>query len=127
MSIALIVTRGYGNGTLTGSVKDVVLRGYGIGEVSQVSPCPPTTWSDTSANTAIYYHVNPTETTWDSESTFWDLQGNVYETLFDVIDDTWADVSANSATWRHAEDCLMWDGGELQWDLINNVHMARWY
>lgn len=32
MSIALVVTRGYGNGTLTGSIKDVTLRGYDIGE-----------------------------------------------------------------------------------------------
>lgn len=31
MSIALIVTRGFGNGTLTGSIKDVVTRGYTIG------------------------------------------------------------------------------------------------
>lgn len=31
MSIALIVTRGFGNGTLTGTIKDVVTRGYAIG------------------------------------------------------------------------------------------------
>lgn len=31
MSIALIVTRGFGNGTLVGSVSDVVLAGYAIG------------------------------------------------------------------------------------------------
>lgn len=31
MSIALVVTAGFGNGTLTGSVKDVVTRGYTIG------------------------------------------------------------------------------------------------
>ena len=28
MSIALIVTRGFGNGTLAGTIKDVVTRGY---------------------------------------------------------------------------------------------------
>jgi len=33
MSIPLIVTRGFGNGTLTGAIKDVVTRGYTIGEV----------------------------------------------------------------------------------------------
>jgi len=33
MSIALITTRGYGNGSLVGTIKDVVLRGYTIGEV----------------------------------------------------------------------------------------------
>ena len=33
MSIALVVTAGFGNGTLTGSIADVVTRGYTIGEV----------------------------------------------------------------------------------------------
>ena len=37
MSIALIVTRGYGNGTLTGDIAHVVTRGYDIGaEVATV-------------------------------------------------------------------------------------------
>jgi len=31
MSVALIVTRGYGNGTLAGTIADVVTRGYSIG------------------------------------------------------------------------------------------------
>lgn len=31
MSIRLVVTRGFGNGTFSGSIKDVVLRGYSIG------------------------------------------------------------------------------------------------
>lgn len=31
MSIALVVTAGFGNGTLAGTVKGVVLRGYEIG------------------------------------------------------------------------------------------------
>lgn len=34
MSIALVVTRGYGNGTLTGSIAEVVTRGYTIGEAA---------------------------------------------------------------------------------------------
>jgi len=33
MSIALVVTRGFGNGTFNGTIKDVVLRGYSIGQV----------------------------------------------------------------------------------------------
>jgi len=37
MSIALVVTRGYGNGTLTGSIKDVTLRGYSIGAAVAVT------------------------------------------------------------------------------------------
>ena len=32
MSIALVVTSGYGNGTLSGTVAGVTLRGYDIGE-----------------------------------------------------------------------------------------------
>lgn len=31
MSIRLVVTRGYGNGTFNGTIKDVVTRGYTIG------------------------------------------------------------------------------------------------
>lgn len=31
MSISLVVTAGFGNGTLTGSIADVVTRGYSIG------------------------------------------------------------------------------------------------
>lgn len=37
MSIGLIVTRGFGNGTLVGSIKDVVTRGYTIGDASTVA------------------------------------------------------------------------------------------
>lgn len=33
MSIGLVVTSGFGNGTLTGTIKDVVTLGYTIGEV----------------------------------------------------------------------------------------------
>ena len=32
MSIALVVTAGFGNGTLSGTVKGVVLRGYSISD-----------------------------------------------------------------------------------------------
>ena len=32
MSIKLIVTRGFGNGTFLGAIKDVVTRGFTIGE-----------------------------------------------------------------------------------------------
>lgn len=92
----------------------------------QVSPCPVTPWSDATANAINWYHVNPTETTWDSDTTFWDLTGNVYETVFDVIDTTYADASTNVSTYGQAQDCLLWDGGTLQWDLIGNVYMARW-
>jgi hypothetical protein len=33
MSIALVVTAGFGNGTLSGTVKGVVLRGYDISAI----------------------------------------------------------------------------------------------
>jgi hypothetical protein len=32
MSIALIVTAGFGNGTFNGTITDIALRGYAIGE-----------------------------------------------------------------------------------------------
>lgn len=32
MSIRMVVTSGYGNGTFNGTIKDVTLRGYSIGE-----------------------------------------------------------------------------------------------
>ena len=39
MSIALVVTAGFGNGTLLGTVKDVVLRGYDISDfVATIGP-----------------------------------------------------------------------------------------
>lgn len=34
MSIALIVTGGFGNGTLSGTIKGVVLAGYGISDAT---------------------------------------------------------------------------------------------
>ena len=37
MSIALVVTRGFSNGTLTGSISDVVTRGFTIGEAVESS------------------------------------------------------------------------------------------
>lgn len=37
MSIALVVTRGFGNGTLVGSIADIVTRGYRIGEAIVVT------------------------------------------------------------------------------------------
>jgi hypothetical protein len=42
MSIALVVTRGYGNGTVVGSVPNVVRRGYSAGEA--VTPAPGGVW-----------------------------------------------------------------------------------
>ena len=56
MSVALIVTRGYGNGTLAGTIADVVTRGYSIGAeaastfVSGIedkwrAPYAPTKWA----------------------------------------------------------------------------------
>ena len=92
MSIALIVTGGYGNGTLSGDIAHIVTRGYEIGtEVSL--------WSAASTSSSLWYAQNPAETTWDSGTTFWDLDGNVYQTLWDNIDETWADQTGNSVTW----------------------------
>ena len=59
----------------------------------------PSIWSTVATNAATWYVQNPDETTWDSDSTFWDLNGNVYNTLWDNIDNTWAAASTNSTTW----------------------------
>ena len=56
-------------------------------------------WSEQTGTSTTYYVKNPTETTWDGGSTFWDLSGNVYQTLWDNIDDTWAAASTTSAIW----------------------------
>ncbi len=37
MSIALVVTRGFSNGTLTGTIADVATRGYTIGDAAPVT------------------------------------------------------------------------------------------
>ena len=37
MTIALVVTAGFGNATFNGTITDVVLRGYGIGEVTDTA------------------------------------------------------------------------------------------
>ena len=39
MSIPLVVTRGFGNGTFNGTIKDVVLAGYSIGVVVDTTDC----------------------------------------------------------------------------------------
>lgn len=37
MSIATVITAGFGNGTFTGSIKDVVTRGYSIASYTEVN------------------------------------------------------------------------------------------
>ena len=49
-------------------------------------------WQDVVTNASAWYCQNPTETTWDTDATFWDLDGNVYVTLWDNQDDTWSDA-----------------------------------
>lgn len=56
-------------------------------------------WSAATTNTSLWYAQNPTETTWDGGTTYWDLDGNVYQTLWDNIDDTWADTTPTATTW----------------------------
>lgn len=56
-------------------------------------------WSTAANNAALWYLQNPTETTWDLGATYWDLDGNVYDTLWDNIDDTWSTQTGNSVTW----------------------------
>jgi hypothetical protein len=56
-------------------------------------------WADAATNASLWYTQNPIETTWDGGSTYWDLFGNTYNTLWDNIDDVWADETGNSVVW----------------------------
>lgn len=56
-------------------------------------------WSTATTNASTWFVQNPEETTWDAGATFWDLNGNVYITLWDNIDNTWADQASNATTW----------------------------
>jgi len=56
-------------------------------------------WSDATTNASLWYVQNPTETTWDSDSTFWDLNGNTYVSVWDSIDNEWSDQTGNPVTW----------------------------
>lgn len=38
MAIKTIITRGYGNGTFSGSIKDVVTKGYSIATITVSNP-----------------------------------------------------------------------------------------
>ncbi len=90
MSIGLIVTRGYGNGTLTGDIAHVVTRGYTVAE---------SIWSDAGVNASIWRCAPTGATTWDAATTQWDLTGNVYMTEWDKVETTYSDASTNSPTW----------------------------
>ena len=64
MSIALIVTHGFGNGTLTGSIKDVVTDGYTIGAALAtwtVQTNDATTWTEETDDTTTWT-VQPNDT-----------------------------------------------------------------
>ena len=70
MSIALVVTRGFGNGTFNGTIKDVVLRGYSIGE-------DPPIWTKQANAAASWAAQADSVTTWAGQadsSTTWTPQ-----------------------------------------------------
>lgn len=92
----------------------------------QVSPCPPTEYTDATKVATLWTHINPVSAIWDSGSAQWDLVGNVYESVWDSQDTIYSDAAANSATYGQAQSCLLWDGGTVQWDLQGNVYNARW-
>ena len=47
MSIKLLVTFGFGNGTFDGSIGDIVTSGYSFGSIWTVKEKVSTTWTDT--------------------------------------------------------------------------------
>lgn len=62
----------------------------------------PGIWSDASTNSALWYTVNPTSTVWDAGATSWDLDGNVYNTVWDDKDTVYSDATTTSVTWSDA-------------------------
>lgn len=61
MSIALVVTRGFGNGTLVGDVNDIVTRGYSIATVAITGTLDVTlesAFSTATGNIQLHFDVN---------------------------------------------------------------------
>lgn len=56
-------------------------------------------WADVTPTTSEWTVTNPTATIWDGGATQWDLNGNVYTTLWDNIDNTWANQTGTSVIW----------------------------
>ena len=83
-------------------------------------------WSDVTPNSSTWNVKNPTETVWDSGTTSWDLNGNVYSTFWDGIDNAWSTASNNAIRYFLFAEGIGWDGGALYWDLVGNVYHARW-
>ena len=70
MSIALVVTRGFGNGTLSGTIKDAVTSGYSIGEEASVwtkQIDSVTSWSSQTDATNTWSSQADTTTTWTKQ------------------------------------------------------------
>ena len=70
MSIASVVLRGFGNGTVIGSIGEIVVRGYSIGEELSV-------WTKQTDATTSWAAQTDETTTWSAqtdESTTWTTQ-----------------------------------------------------
>jgi hypothetical protein len=71
MTIANVVTRGFGNGTLTGTIPFAVTMGYSIGE--DLGP-----WTDKAAVTTNWANQTQVSTTWADQAetnTIWTDKG----------------------------------------------------
>lgn len=64
MSIALIITDGYGNGTLTGTPSDVILHGFSIGNIWTEITDTTTTWTEETDTSTTWTEIPDTTTTW---------------------------------------------------------------
>jgi len=70
MSIALVVTGGFGNGTLTGSIANVITRGYSIGIALSL-------WTTQADSVTAWSSQADETTTWTGqadENTIWTVQ-----------------------------------------------------
>lgn len=79
MSIALVITDGYGNGTIIGSPSDVILHGFSIGNI----------WTEITDTTTVWVGQSDASTTWT-----------------EITDATtvWAEETDTSTTWTEIPD-----------------------
>ncbi len=85
---------------MLGWIQNLALGG-GIASIPQVSPCPVTVWLDIAKTPAVWSDISATTV-------------------------TWTDSTKTPTLWSHSQDCLKWDGGDAEWDLVGNVYTARW-
>jgi hypothetical protein len=60
MAIRTVVTRGYGNGTFNGTIKDVTLRGYSIGVALTLAVYTASVFANPTPTRNLESNISPT-------------------------------------------------------------------